>query len=403
MAESIGHGMSLPDYSDMADIGVLNGNFRSIDGYLTNHDNAISTLTDGVGSSVQTSGGTMRGALRLQSDDIDRGASPETAVNGTSVTFADGNAYGIGGIIPSRDENGVEHLRIAAYNGPADGQVENFIRLSVDGNGSATYAVSDPASFRRAIGALSYQGDPITGPMIFDAGGSISFKSGSIGDAAAETDFFPLGMKSVNSATNGGLVRYKNSANFKKWLNITASDIASGTLDAARIPNLAASKITSGTMSALRVHRIYYQGTGGSSQVTVNDGDITRIPLTGQHSSGDASVFSLSNGGIKVSVGGRYMISASVYITNATGQNGRGCFVVRTTNGGAYPSSPTTTQQILQALQYSESKAGAVPTATKVVELAANDIVYLAARSQGANTTAGGNGGGTFLLIERLS
>lgn len=181
-----------------------------------------------------------------------------------------------------------------------------------------------------------------------------------------------------------------------------ADDITSGTLDTARIPNLAASKITYGTMSQLRVQPIYYQAHGSGS-INLTAGIITKVTLVSEGALSSGSDLVIASGGIKITTAGRYRITASAYVQNVdTAACGRGVYVCKVASSGAFSA----TTEIFSGVDVDDTKgasSGAICCGPKIVECAANDIVYLAARSISAPGTCYQDNVSTYLLIERLS
>lgn len=169
--------------------------------------------------------------------------------------------------------------------------------------------------------------------------------------------------------------------------SLAASAIDSGTLNAARIPTLAATKI----------EPIYYQAHG-SGTVTATAGEQIQVPLVTSGALYDGSGLSIASSGIKIATAGRYRISGAVYIRNASGMTARGCYIKRSTSSGAYSAST----EIITATEEG-NVAGAVNAGPKVVQCAANDIIYLAGRSVGAASVIEKANVGTYLLVERLS
>ena len=164
-----------------------------------------------------------------------------------------------------------------------------------------------------------------------------------------------------------------------------AGDITSGTLAAARIPQLAQTKVTP----------IYYEAHG-SGDKSLSAGTITQVTLvtTGALSSG--SGLAIASGGIKITNAGRYRVTGSAYI-NAGGTN-HGAYVYKAASSGAFSAA---TEQFSGLT--TNAAAGGVIAGTKILQCAANDIIYLAARSTGAANTCDQDNGATYLLVERLS
>jgi len=179
-----------------------------------------------------------------------------------------------------------------------------------------------------------------------------------------------------------------------------AGDITSGTLSTARISSLSASKITYGTMSQLRVQPIYYQAHG-SGTINLTAGTSTKVTLVSEGALSSGSGLAIASGGIKITTAGRYRITASAYVQNAdTAAYGRGVYVCKVASSGAFSA----TAEIFSAVDARVgASSGAICCGPKIVECAANDIVYLAARSINAAGTCYQDNVSTYLLVERLS
>lgn len=180
-----------------------------------------------------------------------------------------------------------------------------------------------------------------------------------------------------------------------------AGDITSGTLGTARIPSLSASKITYGIMSQLRVQPIYYQAHG-SGTINLTAGPPMKVTLVRGGALSSGSGLAIVSGGIKITTAGRYRITASAYVQNdaATAALGRGVYVYKAASSGAFSAAA----EIFSAVDSKDGEsAGAICCGPKIVECAANDIVYLAARSMNAAGTCYQDNVSTYLLVERLS
>jgi len=166
-------------------------------------------------------------------------------------------------------------------------------------------------------------------------------------------------------------------------------------LTASDIPNLAASKITSGTMSQLRVEPIFYQARNSAAK-SLTAGNIAQLTLTTTSKLSSGSGLSIASGGIKIENAGTYRITGSVQVPLASSGR-RGCYIYKASNSGAFSSA----SEILSEYLLSDI-ASCVQVGPKIVSLAANDILYLAARSQTAVSVPASNDN-TYLLVERLS
>lgn len=141
------------------------------------------------------------------------------------------------------------------------------------------------------------------------------------------------------------------------------------------------------------------QGTGTDATLSLTAATITQIPLksftyTDQtHLSGNVSG---TDYGIDVLTHGLYKISASVHYSTATSTTAIGCYVKAGTNGATFANA-TEVVGLLQAPCGLSYNAAVV---TKLVELQANDRLYLGGRSVGANGTANPDNAATYLCVE---
>lgn len=207
-----------------------------------------------------------------------------------------------------------------------------------------------------------------------------------------------------------------------------AGDLTSGTLADARLPTKGSagtagtSSATSGatlavpylttdaygrvtakgththTISGLAptaITHIYYQAKGSGNK-SLAAGTITQVTLAATGALSSGSGLAIASGGIKVTNAGRYRVTGSAYI--AAGGTNHGCYVYKAASSGAFSAA----SEIFSGLT-TNTAAGGVLAGTKIVQCAANDIIYLAARSTGAASTCDQDSASTYLLVERLS
>lgn len=140
----------------------------------------------------------------------------------------------------------------------------------------------------------------------------------------------------------------------------------------------------------------FYQ-TNNSANTTLASGTITRVVLTATNKISAGSGFSVASGGIKVAEAGTYRVSGSVYISSATSQTTRAAYIYVGTS-----TTMSSNTQVCEAL-YAGAASGAIAIAPKMITVAANQIVFLAARSQGAASSVPASQAGTYLLVERIA
>lgn len=142
---------------------------------------------------------------------------------------------------------------------------------------------------------------------------------------------------------------------------------------------------------------IYVQATGSSNTKTdFNPATLTQIPMAVK-SYESGNLFSIDNGGIKVSEAGIYKVSASAYLYTTGNSTARGLYVMKGTAFGSATEVNSSYENKPTGEEYAS-----INTAPKLVDLNANDVIYLGVRYMGG---AGGYYAGnnaTYLLVERL-
>lgn len=135
--------------------------------------------------------------------------------------------------------------------------------------------------------------------------------------------------------------------------------------------------------------------TGSEASLALTSGTVTQIALATLNPFNDSTLFSISDGGVKVSVAGNYMISGSAYI---------GLTTVANTAIGRNASIYKNATEIVNSGDYSYNTGtnGTVATGVKIVTLAANDILYLKVRSANTAGTAYPNHSSTYLTIVKI-
>lgn len=148
------------------------------------------------------------------------------------------------------------------------------------------------------------------------------------------------------------------------------------------------------------------KSTNGGA-LTPTTTDPTQVQLD-TISAGYGNIFSISDGGVKVSQAGKYRVCGSVYaepgVSTSTvvsrfsdlNQLSKGCYI----RYGSSWADGTEASAFVAVARTGKFGIGTVPV---IITLAANDIVYLGFRSFKANTgTMTSNNTATYLLIEKM-
>ena len=145
-----------------------------------------------------------------------------------------------------------------------------------------------------------------------------------------------------------------------------------------------------------------YRANGEGSDITISDGVIDLVPLKSNGAIVVGSGMSISTYGIKVASAGIYKITGSVYLNAPAAAYACGVYIKKSTNSAAYASS-SELGGVLIPKPTTQAFAGAVQFAPNIYSLAANDVIYLAARIRGASDgTVNVTNAMTYLLVEKI-
>ena len=125
------------------------------------------------------------------------------------------------------------------------------------------------------------------------------------------------------------------------------------------------------------------------------------MPLTTSGAIYGGSGLGITFYGIKVSSAGKYRVSGSVYLEAPAAVYSYGVYLKKSANGSVYASS-TELGGTLTPKPTTQAFTGAVQFAPRLFSLAANDVVFLAARARGANGTVYVSNNMTYLLVEKV-
>lgn len=345
-----------------------------------------STNKVAISATNSSSGDGHRYAIRAQSDGIQL-YDYSSGTSGSAVY----KIYPTSGTSPISVSNGVISISAASTTAAgamsaADKTKLNSLPSSISGTAPISVSnagvVSISAATTSAAGSMSAADktklDKFTTSLATVSVGSASTAASNISfwrgfDDSNLGDYFAIGSQNSDGTDGFRIYLGQNYLSFRTFVGSTGGDYA------------------------LRLYSSYYQ-TNNSADITLNSGTITKVTLTSTNVvTYGPSYYSISSGGIKVSKAGIYKISASVYINSNSGQTSRSVYVYAGTS-----TTMTNNTQILEA-DYAGSLGGAIPAASKIVELSANAIVFLGARSNGAASSVPASHIGTYLFIQRLT
>ena len=178
-------------------------------------------------------------------------------------------------------------------NHDTDGLSEGSSNLYfTDARARSSISVSGDLSYNSGTGVISYTDSAASVPSLITVADESSDTSCFLLYATAATGNLQpkTGSNLVFNSSNGVLTATNFSGGGSNITNIDAANIATGTINAARIPNLAASKITSGTLGTARTPNLdaskITSGTLGTGRIPnlnaskINDGTLSdaRLP-----------------------------------------------------------------------------------------------------------------------------
>ncbi len=140
-----------------------------------------------------------------------------------------------------------------------------------------------------------------------------------------------------------------------------------------------------------------YQATGASGTMTLAAGTITQIAMSVESIS-IGSGYAISDGGIQVTEAGKYKVTGSVYEQAQSQVTEAGVYVMV---GSAFGSA--TERCACKEAKPTTDGMDCIVQCNKIIELSANDIVYLAGRIIGGTGTVYTGSASTFLQLEKIA
>ena len=262
-------GLVLPDYTDNADVAVINANMQTIDGAVktlqdrtTAVEGSVSSLTSTVGGKVSKSGDTMTGDLTVAMARAAHASVKSTSYktdtssnNGVSsaVTLGQYTVYGSDGNYVSNDYTeftagsgndaaGSVVRRFGVRNMKTSGDyVTNWLSVGVKKDGTRYYGVTDQAAFRTALGlgTLATKNSITASDITGGALDSLLPKqptSNDLPSTANTSSVWPIVLG--NSFANNGKISYcSNMASFRTVIGVPSTSEAALLSAANRFAN----------------------------------------------------------------------------------------------------------------------------------------------------------------------
>jgi hypothetical protein len=210
--------------------------------------------------------------------------------------------------------------------------------------------------------------------------GSSKGTSGVVDLGTVITAHQDISGKADKSATVSTVTWDSTNQKLTKTINGTASDV-----------------VTSDTLRT--VVNDFYQASPSAS-TSCSAGTLTQVKLVSASTVTNGSGFSISSNGIKITTAGKYRISAGYSVSGMAAGISKVSFTIR--KGSAFSGSSIVHQLTITTPGNSASWTSVFSVSSKIVELAANDILFLGANfTGGAGTVAGSTD--TYLLVERVA
>lgn len=210
--------------------------------------------------------------------------------------------------------------------------------------------------------------------------GSSKGTSGVVNLGTVITAHQDISGKADKSATVSTVTWNSTNQKLTKTINGTASDV-----------------VTSDTLRT--AINDFYQASPSAS-TSCSAGTLTQVKLVSTSAVTNGSGFSISSNGIKITTAGKYRISAGYSVSGMAAGISKVSFTIR--KGSAFSGSSIVHQLTITTPGNSASWTSVFSISSKIVELAANDILFLGVNfTGGAGTVAGSTD--TYLLIERVA
>lgn len=182
------------------------------------------------------------------------------------------------------------------------------------------------------------------------------------------------------------------------YSNMSQTEASAGTATSARSIS---AKVLSTTIEEKISDLVnsFYQASP-SAATSCSAGTLTQVKLVTAGAVSNGSGFSVSYNGIKITTAGKYRISAGYSVSGMAAGISKVSFTIR--KGSVFSGSSIVHQLTITTPGNSASWTSVFNVSSKIVELAANDILFLGANfTGGAGTVAGSTD--TYLLIERVA
>ena len=210
--------------------------------------------------------------------------------------------------------------------------------------------------------------------------------------------------RQVNSVTG---VKGSSESSYRTGnVNITKANIGLGSVEnkssATIRSEITAANVTDALGYTPSGTNVYYQANGQGADYNLDVDVIDLVPLTATNAIISGTGLSISTYGIKVASAGVYRISGSVYMTVPVECTHYGTYIMKSSNSSAFIHA-TEVAGVLYAKPTNNGISTAAEAIPRLYNLAANDVVYLAARVRGAGgATVYTTNKMTYLTVEKV-
>lgn len=348
-------------------------------------------------------GGTMTGTaimenvdIDIDSNDITSGTAPSQNASGKGVIFRDSTNATMGIVRPISYSNGNECIFIDSRRTVSGSTAKNDLEIGVRSNGNPYVAVSDAGAWRSALNVVAASGGTYTGVVTMSAN-DIDLKASNYTVGTTPTSNTNSNSRLVmrdSAGTASAVIGARYITDGRAGLDIYATRNVNGlkynNID-LYIDDSGNSSVVLGAPAAWR--SAIGIGAYGSYTLLSSSVDLTTTAQTIAHSNFSGVNCSASGGGIKVAEAGTYEVWGQLYFYQGfTDQDIIHCMLYKDANLLFDGTTRT------NGVSYQTITAGPI-----IVDLAANNVVYLKAYNQTAARGSVGSRSGHGIYVRRIA